>query len=68
MCPSHAEAIIADHLWAQIPFFHDTRPEIFDEHISLVSQLPRQLPTLLMMQVDGDAAPVSALQTMAWPS
>lgn len=49
------------HLGAQIPFLHDTRTEVFKEDVGLASQLPCQLPAFLMMQVDGDTAPVPPL-------
>ena len=53
------------HIWAEAPLLHDARPEILYQDICPVREAPQDVAPLLLVQVQGDAAPVAALQGSA---
>ena len=53
------------HVWAKAPLLHDARPEVLYQDICPVREAPQDISPLLLVQVQGDAAPVAALQGSA---
>ena len=53
------------HIWAEAPLLHDARPEVLYQDVRPVGEAPQDVPPLLPVQVQGDAAPVAALQGSA---
>ena len=53
------------HTWAEAPLLHDARPEVLYQNVRPVREAPQDVAPLLLVQVQGNAAPVAALQGMA---
>lgn len=49
------------YLGSKAPLLHDTGAEVLDQDINVVGQAAHQVAARLLVQVDGDAAPVPSL-------